>query len=510
MKASRSGRLTLVAVAALALTLLVPAIAGATVSDEDGTYPPSFVPQADVVYPLTFPVMAPTYYSDTFGACRDGCTRTHTGIDIMGYGWKGLPVVAAHAGTITMTTESAGRDCCAIWGLTADDGWKTMYIHLNNDTPGTDDGKGWGFAPGIDVGVRVEAGQFIGWVGDSGNAERVSPHLHFELHNPSGTRINPYPSLRAATKVEVPRVAGADRFMTAIEVSRTAFPGGSDVAYVATGFNFPDALAGGPGAAQGDGPILLSRVESVPAETLAELDRLSPSRIVILGGEVALSPEVADNLASTGAEIIRLAGSDRYDTAGMISAMHFDPGLGTVFVTGGTDFPAAVAGAPAAAGSDAPLLLTRPDLLSPPTRAELARLQPDKIVILGGVDVVGAGVEQELGSYAGAGGVERVAGGDLYGTAAAISAWTHPSGSVGAYVATSGTYVDALAGISLAARDGAPILLVGDDMGAETTAELKRLGASSITILGGPIAVSEWIGMRVWSILNENDMPVWK
>ena len=139
------------------VTFSLPTMASADVQSADFSEA-----AVDVIYPITFPVVGATYYSDTFGACRDGCTRTHAGIDIMGYDWKGLPIVAAHSGTITMTTESAGRSCCAIWGLTNDDGWKSLYIHMNNDTPGTDDGQGWGFAPGIEVGVHVDEGQLIG------------------------------------------------------------------------------------------------------------------------------------------------------------------------------------------------------------------------------------------------------------------------------------------------------------------------------------------------------------
>jgi putative cell wall-binding protein len=499
------GRHFFIGLALIAFVVVsVPTIASADVQSDD------FAEAAiDVVYPITFPVIGDTYYSDTFGACRDGCTRTHEGIDIMGYGWKGIPIVAAHSGTITMTTESAGRDCCAIWGLTNDDGWKSLYIHMNNDTPGTDDGRGWGFAPGIDVGVYVEEGQLIGWVGDSGNAEWASPHLHFELHR-DGVRINPYPSLRAAKTIDVPRVAGNDRFATAAEVSSSAFPGGADVVYVATGYNFPDALAGGPGAVKADGPILLSRVDSIPAVTLEEIRRLSPSRIVILGGEAALAPAVADSLAPTGAEVVRLAGQDRYDTAAMISAMHFDPGVSIAFVAGGSDFPSAVAGAPAAAASGSPMLLTRPDDLPSYTRDELARLQPDVIMILGGSSVVGTAVEQELAAYAQSGFVHRLSGDDRYGTAVAISQWAQPNGSTTAYVATSGTFVDALAGVSVAARDGAPILLVGDDLAAVTADELERLGATNIVALGGPAAVVPRVAMRIWSILNNNDMPLWK
>jgi hypothetical protein len=151
---------------------------------------------ADEIYPMVFPVEGAHYLSHNFGADRGD--HIHIGEDIMVYGVKGLPVRAAAPGTIDwMPATSPGPRCCAL-SIVHDDGWETWYIHLNNDTPGTDDGLGWGIAPGIAPGVHVEAGQVIGYTGDSGNAEEVAPHLHFELHRPDGTPIDPYPSLVAA------------------------------------------------------------------------------------------------------------------------------------------------------------------------------------------------------------------------------------------------------------------------------------------------------------------------
>ncbi len=78
--------------------------------------------------------------------------------------------------------------------------WRSYYIHLNNDNIGTDDGEAdWSLtvAPGIQVGTEVKAGQVIGWVGDSGNAEWSQPHVHFELHR-NGYPLNPYYTLREA------------------------------------------------------------------------------------------------------------------------------------------------------------------------------------------------------------------------------------------------------------------------------------------------------------------------
>jgi len=153
----------------------------------------------NVDYPMVFPVRGTNHYSDTFYASRG--QYVHHATDIMAA--KMVPVVAVADGVMYSVNWSTDPNnlrpdkCCNLI-LDHDDGWQTKYYHLNNDTPGTDDGRAWGIAPGILPGTRVSAGQVIGWVGDSTNAEGTSPHLHFELVDPEGTIVNPYPSLRAA------------------------------------------------------------------------------------------------------------------------------------------------------------------------------------------------------------------------------------------------------------------------------------------------------------------------
>jgi peptidoglycan hydrolase-like protein with peptidoglycan-binding domain len=152
-----------------------------------------------VDYQLTFPVDGAVRLSDSFYAARSN--GDHHAQDLMAP--KMTPVLAAAAGTVRYVNWS--RDpgnlnphrCCTVV-IRHDDGWESWYIHLNNDTPGTDDGQAWGMADGIVPGVRVAAGQHIGWVGDSGNAEGTAPHLHFELYTPDGVIVNPYQALLAA------------------------------------------------------------------------------------------------------------------------------------------------------------------------------------------------------------------------------------------------------------------------------------------------------------------------
>jgi murein DD-endopeptidase MepM/ murein hydrolase activator NlpD len=184
-----AGRWWIIALIGVVASLLTAPAAGAAEPDTGWD-------EDTGIYRMVFPVHGDNRYGDTWGACRGAnCSRSHEGNDIMAN--KMTPVVAAASGTVGWIADDRGGKCCAL-AINHDDGWRTWYIHMNNDTPGTDDGRGWGFAPGIKSGVRVEAGQLIGYVGDSGNAEDTPPHVHFELQQPDGTEIDPYPHLRQA------------------------------------------------------------------------------------------------------------------------------------------------------------------------------------------------------------------------------------------------------------------------------------------------------------------------
>jgi hypothetical protein len=180
----------LVTIALTAATTLA-----ATTSPAAAEHTPTGVPY----HKITFPVVGQVRYSDDFGDCREGCTRHHDGNDLLGK--KLMHEVAASDGTIAWVHDGNTGTAGNMLQLTADDGWVYWYIHINNDTPGTDDGKNpkqWRLAPGIKEGSKVEAGQFIAYMGDSGDAEGTQPHLHFEMHTPNGTVIDPFTSLRLA------------------------------------------------------------------------------------------------------------------------------------------------------------------------------------------------------------------------------------------------------------------------------------------------------------------------
>ena len=193
------------------LTCLTGSPASALVDPGTGTQ----YENARVVVPMTFPVAGPVRFSDNWLACRSGCARMHMGQDLMGA--KMLPLLAAFDGVVTSVRRDAtggGNHLTLVADRGRAAGWSAIYVHVNNDTPGTDDGRGtaaWSFPAGIAPGSRVLAGQLIGWLGDSGNAESTGPHLHFELRKGDGWRgvaHNAYPSLLAARRLAAPLPSG--------------------------------------------------------------------------------------------------------------------------------------------------------------------------------------------------------------------------------------------------------------------------------------------------------------
>ena len=149
---------------------------------------------------IVFPVLGRTQLTNSFGDPRG--QGAHEGEDIMAP--RKAPAIAAEAGKVRFYSGS-GRAGCMLY-LYGDSGTKYLYVHLNNDLTMTNDNRGTcvqgvAFARGLKDGQRVLAGQPVGFVGDSGDADGISPHLHFEMHPGGGAAIDPYPHVRVAKRL---------------------------------------------------------------------------------------------------------------------------------------------------------------------------------------------------------------------------------------------------------------------------------------------------------------------
>lgn len=181
----------------LLLVVLASALFAATGSADAS--PASGAPPARII----FPVIGAVTYHDDFGEPRAG--GLHSGNDILAD--RHAPVVAVEPGRIVFWTRSASAGCMLY--LYGQSGTSYQYIHLNNDLTAHNDNRGTcvpgvAYAPALRDGQTVTAGELIGYVGDSGDADGLHPHLHFELHPGDGKAVSPFAWLQRAQHIAQP------------------------------------------------------------------------------------------------------------------------------------------------------------------------------------------------------------------------------------------------------------------------------------------------------------------
>ena len=325
----------------------------------------------------------------------------------------------------------------------------------------------------------------------------------FEAVDVSGAMVDPDSALVAASaEVYAARIAGADRFETAVALSQTAFPDGAEAAVVVRADDFADALAATPLAAAVGGPTLLSHSDRLTDVTRDELERLGVDTVHLVGGEAALSPAVASGVPS-GVAVERHAGADRFATAVAVAdeavgvwrgAGDADAGEAAVIALGVHPDPSrawvdALGAGVLAARTHARLLFVTPDRIPRATAAGLDGVAA--ATIAGGPAAVGAAVEDDLRAEGIA--VERVSGNDRWETAVALAL-----ASVGAVVPTTSivasgqAFPDALAaGSAVAATTDAVLLLTGREFAPTATVDALSEWRPEVRVAGGRGAITD-------------------
>jgi hypothetical protein len=238
--------------------------------------------------PIVFPVVGPYRYTNDFGDPRP--QGRHEGNDILAP--KKSPVVAVEDGRVKFWTTSARAGCMLyLYGAS---GTTYLYIHLNNDVTMANDNRGkcvagGSYWPGLKDGAKVVAGQAIGFVGDSGDADGT-PHLHFEVHPQNGAPTNPFPYLNRATRILFTAqpgsavtlslkgsiVAADETHLTMKVATATVFPSGLKLLGLRKPMMLtltPTALVGAPGSPAPDTASLVGKsaiVLTLPARTTLE------------------------------------------------------------------------------------------------------------------------------------------------------------------------------------------------------------------------------------------------
>jgi putative cell wall-binding protein len=428
-------------------------------------------------HPIVFPTSPlPKEVQYTFRA-RRGSNRTHEGNDIICTG-KMQPLVATAGGTISYITIPQKS-----WGyslrVTADDGWTYSYLHINNDTPGTDDGAAtldFVFGPGIAQGARVEAGQVVAYCGDSGNAESSSAHLHFEMRDNLNRLVDPAPSLKAAlgsnsvTSVTAPTVPPSTA--PPVTVPPASVP--------------PASVPGPPVATTMPGPVSSTPPSPAVAVTTKPTTTTAPRPAVVAASinnvPLAVNPPAPSPLAVPA----RLAGADRVNTSIMAAQAGWPAGSSEVVYVDANQFAEALPASVLAGRRGAPILQIA-NGWSPAVLGETLRLGAKRAWVVGSVPP-----EVDAALRALFIDVQRIGvPGNPQATATALATMLGAN-EFTAVLVNPERFSDLVAASSLAAARGWPVLYASTTKVAQPTVDAWRaMGIRSTVVVGGVNAIAD-------------------
>lgn len=202
-------------------------------------------------------------------------------------------------------------------------------------------------------------------------------------------------------------------------------------------------------------------------------------------------------VTASGKSIVRVYGENRYETAVGISKKAFpDPSvINTVVIASGENWPDATAASPLAAGLRAPLILTTSSYLNPVTKNEIVRLQPTRIIIIGGTTAISQGVETEIRNALTGETVERIFGPDRYSTSLLIAGRIKSiRGNITdgtAIFVTGANFPDAISAGAVSAYKKYPIIYTGSSISSSTLSAINNLGIRRSIVVGGTSAVPD-------------------
>lgn len=326
----------------------------------------------------------------------------------------------------------------------------------------------------------------------------------------SAAHAAPWPASSVRVSLEASRVAGPDRYATAVAAARSGFPGWTGVhrVIVASGEtrSLADALAAGGLVWAYDAPLLLVPSDAVPASVSAALSQMRSVNgtvtVTVVGGPASVSAACVQQLRSiVGAGCVEQPWTvgDRFTVAAGVSRRMRDVAAATsralpgqVLIANGSDaagFSDALALSAISARTGAPVLFVTRDRVPAATASALAALDASETIVAGGTGVVPSAIYTQVG------GTARWAGPDRFATAVTVASQTRARGWLAAdSVGVAGTVIDALTGASVSGRAGAPVLFTPRaPLGKAPALYLDSLGTNvrSATVYGGSAAVAD-------------------
>jgi putative cell wall-binding protein len=296
------------------------------------------------------------------------------------------------------------------------------------------------------------------------------------------------------------RFAGVGRYDTAKAISVEGSVASSKIVVLAYGLGYADALAGVPLASALGAPILLTTKDALPQETLGEIKRLGANKVIILGGEGAVSKSVENVLKNSSITVERCEGATRFETATKI-ACKLNTAPSDIFFVYGFDFADALSVSPIAARRKAPIIYLRKDgQIDSETMKYLSSVKGHitAAYVIGGTAVVSDSMLKKAAQAVGLQTARRLSGANRYETCIAVNTGVKNvfAGNT-ICVATGKSFPDALAGGVFAADALSPMFLADTVLSDKQKEFLNNISARTMYILGGKNAVPDDLGKKI-------------
>ncbi|MEG0250536.1 MAG: cell wall-binding repeat-containing protein [Peptostreptococcus sp.] len=289
----------------------------------------------------------------------------------------------------------------------------------------------------------------------------------------------------ASEDLSVRRISGADRYQTPIKISQEYF-NQSDIAIVASGESFADALMGGTLSAQGEFPLYLVSKNSVKAELKEELKRINVKQIFLLGGKNSISSNVESSLSNMGISVERISGKDRFETAEKVQGKRLDLSYGDIY------YPISNVTSVVSSKVFADALVATPMIVNRHSKVEFARNDPNYsysspvALVFGGKSSVN--IEEKDYTL-------RISGEDRYETAVKVAdQYKNILGkNIDTVILVNGQdYPDALSSALVSTMNNAAILLSeSEKLNEHTEKYIKENNIKNVIIVGGQNSISK-------------------
>ena len=297
--------------------------------------------------------------------------------------------------------------------------------------------------------------------------------------------------VKAAT---VDRLSGSDREATAVAVSRAAWPTGAGTVMLATSYDYADALSAAAAAGRVSASLLLTPANALPTDVAAELKRLAPKRVILVGGEGVLSSALQKQVVGLvpGAKVERIAGADRYATSR--ATVELGGASAGVLIATGRDYPDALTAAAAGNSSGTPVLLVdgKQSQVDAATVQTLRKVGATSATIVGGTGVVSQALQDHLTRL----GINatRTAGATRYETNDALVRKYFPASALKVLFASGEGFADALPASVLAGRWKVPLLLTSQSCVVPSATEyMRERGTEAVVLIGGPAVLDDGV-----------------